>query len=88
LSRFYLDCFFFLGRFRGISSSGLLSLTFSDIERYAERIGIRTTEGVLFFADIMAGLDAVYLKFMREKAKRKQAAERAKAARKRPITRR
>lgn len=54
---------------------------FSEIKEYAETVGIHGAEAITFFADILAGLDDVYLKYMREKQKEIEKAEAMKRKR-------
>lgn len=75
MSRFYLESFFFLNRFRRSGYGGPEPLEFSEIRTYAETIGLKGTESVTFFADILAGLDEVYLTYMREKKAEMEKAE-------------
>ena len=70
---FYIECFYFLSRFRSSSGFGPNPLSLLDIETYARKIGYTTTEDFLFFAEVMNSCDQVYLDDVqkRQEAKRK-----------------
>lgn len=85
-SQFYLESFFFLGRFRGLGMSGPLPLSFADVKEYAVTIGLRTSEAILFFADVMAELDSVFLLYAAKK--QETATEQAKSSRSGSVRRR
>ncbi len=67
VSNFYLESFFFLSQFRGVGLNGPAPLSFSDVREYAKVVGLNTADAVLFFSDVMAGLDSVYLLHMSTK---------------------
>ena len=58
-------------------------LYFKDITEYARIVGYRAADDLLFFADMMAACDSVFLTLEAEKmkAKRQQDEAKAKAAR-------
>ena len=76
--QYYLEGFLFLSQFRGQGMNGPENLSFSQIRDYCITIGLTTTDAIIFFAEIMAGLDSVYLKHMNKQAviaKQRQAAQ-------------
>ena len=68
--------------------SGPLPLTFSDIREYCELVGWRSADAIMFFADIMAAMDSVYMPYMAHQLKVRQQKEKQRQAAKAKRSRR
>lgn len=80
---FYLNAFSYLGNFRSYSEAGPSVISFIDICKYADILGYKDPNSLLFFAKVINGCDLVFIEDANKKRAAKLAAAKSKNSAKR-----